>query len=143
MSCETKLKNLIADNFFGYFKAHVYHANVIDKDFNQYHNFFGEIYEYLYDNHDDLLEQLRQMDVMVPVSIKDYINNSVIDIDNKENNLSGMLNSLLKTLESLIKVAQVLYEEAGREGHGGLETFIGDYLVGVNKLRWKVKSCLN
>ena len=143
MSCETKLKNLIADNFFGYFKAHVYHANVIDKDFNQYHNFFGEIYEYLYDNHDDLLEQLRQMDVMAPVSIKEYIDNSVVDINNKEKDVTSMLNSLLTTLELLIKLSQDLYEEAGSEGHGALETYIGDYLTGINKLRWKVKSCLN
>jgi len=143
MSCETKLKNLIADNFLGYFKAHVYHANVIDKDFNQYHNFFGEIYEYLYDNHDDLLEQLRQMDVMVPVSIKEYIDNSVVDINNKEKDVTSMLNSLLTTLELLIKLSQDLYEEAGSEGHGALETYIGDYLTGINKLRWKVKSCLN
>lgn len=143
MSCETKLKCLIADNFFGYFKAHVYHANVQDKDFNQYHEFFGEIYEYLYSNHDGLLEQLRQMDVMVPLCIKDYIENSVVDINNKEKDINSMLSSLLATIEMIIKVAQGLYEEAGSEGHGGLETFIGDYLVGVNKLRWKIKSCLN
>ena len=91
----------------------MYHANVQDKDFNQYHEFFGEIYEYLYSNHDGLLEQLRQMDVMVPLSIKDYIDNSVIDLGNKDKDVGDMLQSLLSTIEMLIKISQGLYEESG------------------------------
>jgi len=142
MSCETKLKNLIADNFFGYFKAHVYHLNVTGSDFNQYHLLLNEVYDYLYENHDGLSEQLRQMDMLVPSSIKEFTNNTVIDTENKEVKPADMFKSLLETLEMLLKTSQLLYVEAGREAHGALETFIGDYMVGVSKLRWKIKSTL-
>jgi len=142
MSCETKLKNLIADNFLGYFKAHVYHWNVTGINFPQFHELFSEVYEYLYENHDILNEQLRQMDVMSPTSLKEYISESNFTADNKAKTVEDMVADLAKMLEELIVFSQILYEEAGNESHGALETFIGDYQVGLSKLHWKVKSCL-
>jgi len=142
MSCETKLKNLVADNFFGYFKTHIYHLNVIGPDFNQYHTLLGEVYNYLYENHDGLSEQLRQMDEFVPGSIKGFVDSTVIDTVNKESKPMDMMKATLEMLEMILKTSQLLYVEAGQEAHGALETFIGDYMVGVSKLRWKIKSTL-
>jgi len=142
MSCQTKLCNLIADNFISYFKTHVYHFNITGAEFPQYHALFSEVYEYLFDHHDSLSEQLRQMDVKVPGSLEMYLKDTLISPNAKEQRASDMLSATCKLLEVLHETAQKLYEEAGTEGHGALETYIGDYMMGVSKLKWKVKSCL-
>ncbi len=143
MSCQTKLSNLIADNFLAYFNAHVYHFNVVGPDFVQYHKLFSQVYEYLFDNHDSLSEQLRQMKVKVPGDLKDYLSDSVVCPCAKETTVKSMLTNTSKDLGVILTSSQKLYEEAGTEGHGALETFIGDYMTGISKLKWKVDSCLS
>lgn len=143
MSCETKLTNLIADNFVAYFKTHVFHFNIVGPEFPQYHGMlFSEVYEYLYDQHDDLNEQLRQMGYMVPTSMEMYLATTNLAPTAAAKNAKDMLKAIAQDLDVLLTSAQKLYDEAGMEGHGALETFIGDYMTGVSKLKWKVESCL-
>jgi starvation-inducible DNA-binding protein len=143
MSCQTKLNNLIADNFLAYFNAHVYHFNVVGPDFVQYHSLFSEVYLYLFENHDSLNEQLRQMGSKVPNSLKDYMANCITNTAADANKLKDMLINTSSDLKMILDCSQKLYEEAGIEGHGALETYIGDYMTGVSKLKWKVDSCLS
>jgi len=143
MSCQSKLKTLISDNFIVYFKSQVYHLNIVGPNFPQYHALFQEVYEYLSTAHDDLNEQYRQMGEMCMTSIKEYAEESNFNLDNKAKTDETMLADLAKALDSIHTFSQFLYTEAGSEGHGALETFIGDYMTGVSKLHWKVKSCLN
>jgi starvation-inducible DNA-binding protein len=143
MSCQTKLANLIADNFLAYFNAHVYHFNVVGPDFVQYHDLFSEVYEYLFENHDTLSEQLRQMKVKVPGNIKGYLEDSVVNSSAMAVSIKDMLTNTCDDLDAILKSSQKLYEEAGVEGHGALETYIGDYMTGVSKLKWKVDACLS
>lgn len=142
MSCQNKLRTLIADNFIVYFKSHAYHLNVVGPDFHQYHSLLNDIYDSLFEWHDTLNEQLRQMDVMCDTSLKDYSHLTSFSLDNKAKTGKDMFVDLTKAFESIIEFSQNLYDEAGREGHGALETCIGDYMMDINKLHWKVKSCL-
>lgn len=143
MSCEKKLANLIADNFVTYSKVHIYHFNIVGPDFPQYHGLlFSEVYSFLYDNHDDLNEQLRQMGYLVPTSLQVYLDSAVVDASASEKSSKDMLKSIAKDLGVLQMSAQKLYEEAGLESHGGLETYMGDYVASISKLKWKVESCL-
>lgn len=141
MSCQNKLRTLISDNFIVYFKAQVYHLNVTGPNFPQYHSLFQEVYEYLNTAHDDLNEQCRQMGVMCMTSLKDYAEESNFNLDNKAKTDVAMLSDLAESLEDILTISQILYDEAGKEGHGALETYIGDYMTGVSKLKWKLESC--
>ena len=143
MSCPDKLKTLIADNFIAYFKAHIYHLNVVGNNFPQYHALLEEIYDYLWENHDTLNEQLRQLNVMCLTSLSDYANVSNFLLTNKAKTDKDMLKDMESALADLHSFAQLLYVEVGDEGYGALETYIGDYMMGVSKLHWKVKSCLS
>lgn len=143
MSCQSKLKTLISDNFIVYFKSQVYHLNITGPNFPQYHALLQEVYEYLNKAHDDLNEQCRQMGGMCMTSLKDYAEESNFSLENKAKTDKAMLDDLAKALDNIHMTAQILYAEAGSEGHGALETFIGDYMTGVSKLHWKVKSCLS
>jgi DNA-binding ferritin-like protein len=141
MSCEKKLQNLINDNFLSYFKAQVYHINVTGPNFHQYHELFSDVYEYLYEWHDKLSEQLRQLDYKVEVKLSKMVDNSIIDEADKDEALA-MVADILVDLDKLLKTSQALYDEAGMDKKGGLETLVGDYMVGVSKLRWMLKATL-
>jgi starvation-inducible DNA-binding protein len=137
------LRCLFADNFVVYYKAHGFHFNVQGQTFSQDHALLNEIYDYLYENHDSLGEQIRQLDKPAPTTLKSILSVSeideetgVVDLPNKQ------LEALADDFTTLLRNGQWVYEEAGRQCVGGLETYIGDYLAGLSKLNWKVKATL-
>jgi len=138
--CLQLLKELYATNFVAYYNAHVSHFNVEGTNFVPDHELFGEVYDYLYDNHDSLGEQIRQADKPVFTAISDILKASCIDELLTTPVVDGKLlaASLNKDLEAIIKLGNELYSMA----EPALETYIGDYLVGVNKLNWKLKAVL-
>ncbi len=141
MSCNKKLQTLISDNFITYFKSHVYHLNVTGPNFPEYHKLFQKVYEFLLESHDGLNEQCRQMGYMCMTSIKAYAEECNCSLENKAKTDVAMLSDLCEALEDILTLSQMLYDEAGKEGHGALETYIGDYMTGVSKLKWKLESC--
>jgi len=125
------------------YKAHGFHFNVQGQTFSQDHALLQEIYDYLYDNHDSIGEQIRQLDKPAPTTLKSILSvseideeASVVDLPNKQ------LEALTDDFECLLRNGQWIYEEAGRQCVGGLETYIGDYLAGLSKLNWKIKATL-
>jgi starvation-inducible DNA-binding protein len=135
------LRCLYADNFVTYYKSHGFHFNVQGPTFAQDHALLNEIYDFLYEQHDMLGEQLRQMDKAAPSSLKSILSISEItetndfDIPSKE-----MFYDLLEDFDMLLRNGQWLYDAAGESKLGGLETLIGDYLKDLSKLHWKLKA---
>lgn len=137
------LRCLFADNFVVYYKAHGFHFNVQGQTFSQDHSLLNEIYDYLYENHDTLGEQLRQLDKPAPTTLKSILGISEIEEETKVvDSPSAQLEALATDFDTLLRNGQWVYEEAGRQCVGGLETFLGDYLAGLSKLNWKVKATL-
>ena len=137
------LRCLFADNFVVYYKSHGFHFNVQGQTFSQDHSLLNDIYDYLYENHDTLGEQLRQLDKPAPTSLKAILSISEIDEENKVvDNQTAQLEALASDFDTLLRNGQWVYEEAGRQSVGGLETYLGDYLAGLSKLNWKVKATL-
>jgi starvation-inducible DNA-binding protein len=134
---------LYADNFVTYYKAHGFHFNVEGPMFSQDHALLQEIYDYLYEQHDMLGEQIRQLDKAAPSSLKAILGISEIT-ETASSNISSrnMFENLLEDFDTLMRNGQWLYEAAGECCCGGLETLIGDYLKDLSKLRWKVKATL-
>lgn len=137
------LQQLWADNFLVYFKSHTFHFNVQGPTFGQDHALFQEIYEYLWDQHDVLGEQIRQMDKPVLTSLKSVMSASSVDeAEPKVMDTKGMLTEMCEEFDELIELAQSVYDRAESSCCGGLSTTIGDYLKGISKLNWKVKASL-
>ncbi len=128
-----QLANLLADNFVVYTKAHGYHFNVVGPDFFQYHKLFQEVYDYLYEQHDVIGEMLRQNNVMVPTGLKDICDMTVMDCELKALDAMEMVKDLGDDLEELSKMASNIYNSCADPA---CETLIGEYIAGVNKLRW-------
>ena len=142
MSCDKALQELIYDNFCAYFQSQMYHLNVTGQNFQQLHSLFGEVYDYLYDWHDKLNEQLRQMGPKVVTDMVTYLDKTKIADAKQGASAMAMVGDIAKSLAFLQEKATRLYDEAGVEGEAGLETLVGDYITGVSKLHWKLAATL-
>ena len=61
------LKTLLATEYAFVIKAQNFHWNVEGPDFAQYHQFFGELYNEVYENTiDQTAEYIRTLDVYAP-----------------------------------------------------------------------------
>ena len=133
---------LVADNFLLAFKSQAYHFNVVGPDFHQYHALFGGIYESLFEWHDTLSEQQRQLNTFCETSLKGMFEQAVIEDGVNSVKPSGMVSDLVDSMEAILAFAQKLYDEAGSESKGALETIIGDYMTVISKHVWMLRSML-
>jgi len=137
------LRNLFADNFTVYYKSHGYHFNVEGPTFAQDHALLEEIYNFLWESHDSLGEQIRQLDKPTLPSLKSILDNTEIIECNKLGETSKtMFTELCNDFELLHENAQSLFDIADEACYGGLNTFIGDYLKDLGKLHWKIKATI-
>ena len=136
------LMNVFADGFVFYFKAHSFHWNVVGKDFPQYHEFFGKVYEGVFNNVDRLAEEIRALNAPAPMNLASLIANSKI-MENKDQ-LTGleMVASLradnLKILAGLL-ACQKMAEAADEVGLGN---FLQDLFDSHKKFGWMFDSIL-
>lgn len=135
------LTKLYASNFVLYYKAHAFHFNVQGPTFVQDHAMLEELYTFLWEQHDMLGEQIRQFCKAVPYSLYAVTNLSAIEDESKGFNVpASMYNCLVVDVGDVLSQAQWVYDTAGTEGYGGLETLVGDYLKSLSKLHWKLKA---
>jgi len=137
------LRCLHADNFTTYFKSHAFHFNVQGSTFAQDHGLLEEIYDFLWEQHDTLGEQIRQLNLPTAISMKAMLaTTEITESTSMIDNSAAMFNSLLTDFNLLMTNAQWVYDKAESSQLGGLSTLIGDYLKGLSKLRWKIKATL-
>jgi len=137
------LKCLHADNFTTYFKSHAFHFNVQGNTFAQDHGLLEEIYSFLWEQHDTLGEQIRQLNLPTSISMSDMLKTTEIsEASGVTSNSVNMFESILKDFNILMANAQWVYDKAESSNMGGLSTLVGDYLKDLSKLRWKVRATL-
>ena len=136
------LTNVFADAFVFYFKAHSFHWNVTGKDFPQYHEFFGKIYEDVFGNMDKLAEEIRALNAPAPMNLASLIANSKIT-ENKDSlsameMISALASDNTKILAGLLACAKMA--EAANEV--GLNDFLTQLYDQHKKLAWMLSSTL-
>lgn len=139
----TKSKVCLADTFVMYMKAHAYHWNVVGKDFPQYHDFFGDLYEELHSAIDDLAEQIRTLDSFAPFSLARIAELSTIPEDHKVVSLVEMIDNLVNANMKLINTLTETYELAEKEKAYAYSNFLQDRLTVHAKHGWMLKSIKN
>lgn len=136
------LNKVFADAFVFYFKAHSFHWNVVGKDFPQLHDFFGKVYEGVFNNIDRLAEEIRSLNAPAPMNLASLVASASL-MENK-NSLTGMemVSALqadnLKILAGLL-ACQKMAEAADEVG---LANFLQDLFDGHKKFGWMFDSIL-
>ena len=135
-----KTKEVLANTFVLYMKAHSYHWNVIGSDFPQLHKFFGKLYEELHDAVDVLAEQLRQLDSFAPATLSRMVELSTIEEDEKIPTAANMVNNLITANEKVIDSLKDCYKMAEQLEMYAHSNILQDRLSAHVKHNWMLKA---
>lgn len=136
-------KNVLADTFIMYFKAHTYHWNVEGKNFSEMHSFFGDLYEELHGAVDVIAEEIRALDEYAPISLMELYNSKTIAEDSvKPSSSVEMLALLLVANNQVTNDLNNLFKAATAANKQGLADFAAGRLDVHAKHGWMLRSFL-
>lgn len=139
----TALKQCIANTFVMYYKAHSYHWNIEGIYFNEFHGFFGTLYEELHAAVDPMAEELRALGDYAPKTLSElYTFASAIETPLVGAQVESMVNSLLVTNGTVLTCLNKTFDLATTEKKQGLANFLADRIDVHEKHGWMLRSIL-
>ena len=137
------LKTLLATEYAFSIKAQLFHWNVEGPDFAQLHEFFGNLYEEVYNNSiDKTAEYIRTLDEYAPGSFERFMELSLIPGQTKIPRARLMIEELLADNNTLIELLNDCFAVAEQENNQGIANFIAERLDAQAKHGWMLKSFL-
>lgn len=137
------LKTLLATEYAFVIKAQNFHWNVEGPDFAQYHQFFGDLYNEVYENTiDQTAEYIRTLDVYTPGSFERFGELSVISGQTKIPRAMLMIQELADDNTALLQILTQTFKSAVDEDNEGVANFIAERLDAHNKHGWMLRSFL-
>jgi starvation-inducible DNA-binding protein len=134
------MKELFANNFVTYVKAHGFHVAVVGHKFYEYHKFYQKIYEFLQDNIDNLAEGIRAIDEVPPFAMNRIMDLSEVEDEKEAPDYVGMSKILYDDIETCIDRARKAYKRAGDVEEFGLQNKLGAYIEQLNKFCWQLDA---
>ena len=137
------LRTLLATEYAFVIKAQFFHWNVEGPDFAQLHEFFGKIYEEVYNNSiDRTAEFIRVLDDYTPGSFERFAELSQISGQTKIPRAKLMLEELMADNSKLLALLGQCFEAATGEKQEGIANFIAERLDAHGKHGWMLRSFL-
>jgi starvation-inducible DNA-binding protein len=137
-----QLRKILASNFALYLKTHMFHWNVEGANFPEYHEFFSDVYEDLFDQSDVLAEYLRQLGEKAPGSLSVYAEQSVIKDEEGFPSVMDMFEKLQADTATMITLYQSLYDAAEEAREHQISNYAAERLGAHKKTAWMVRSIL-
>ena len=137
------LKTLLATEYAFVIKAQFFHWNVEGPDFAQLHEFFGDLYEEVYDNSiDRTAEYIRTLDDYTPGSFERFLELSRISGQTKVPRARLMIEELLANNEQMIDLLNETFGAAEQENQQGIANFVAERIDAHGKHGWMLRSFL-
>lgn len=137
------LKTLLASQYAFVIKAQLFHWNVEGPDFAQLHEFFGSIYEEVYENAiDQTAEYIRVLDDYTPGSFERFAELSVIAGQTKIPRARLMIEELLANNGQMIDLLNQTFQSAEQENQQGIMDFLAERIDAHGKHGWMLRSFL-
>ena len=137
------LKVLLASQYAFVIKSQFFHWNVEGPDFAQLHEFFGDIYEEVYDNAiDQTAEFIRILDDYTPGSFERFQELSLVPGQTKVPRARLMIRELLADSQTLIDHLNQCFAAAEQENQQGIADFVAGRIDAQGKHRWMLRSFL-
>ena len=137
------LRALLATSYAFVAKAQGFHWNVEGPDFPQYHNFFGGVYNEVYDNAiDRTAELLRQLDCYSPGSLTRFKELSRIEDQLKIPRAELMIAELYDDNQKILDMWKEAFPVAEEENQQGIANFIAERIDAHGKHGWMLRSML-
>ena len=135
-----QLKVALATAFTFYMKAHNYHINVECKNFSEYHEFFGDIYEEVHGWTDSLAEEIRTLDSYSPFSYSRFQELSNITEETTVPPVDLMFQNLTADNDTLLATLYTAHKAADAVGNYGITNHLEDMITATQKRRWMLRS---
>ena len=135
-----QMKVVLASTFTFYLKAHNFHWNVEGPNFNDYHGFFGKIYEEVWGAVDAIAEEIRTLDSYVPGSLSRFSQLSTINDQINIPNAKSMIAELLSDNKLIIAELNRAFKLANDSDKQGLADFLTGRIDAHEKLGWMLRA---
>ena len=137
------LKTLLAPEYAFSIKAQLFHWNVEGPDFAQLHEFFGNLYEEVYDGSiDRTAEYIRALGDYSPGSFERFAELSEIKGQTKIPRARLMIEELLANNDQLLELLNRCFAVAESENQQGIANFIAERIDAQQKHGWMLRSFL-
>lgn len=136
------LRRTLASNFALYLKTHMFHWNVECDNFTEYHEFWSDIYNDLFDQSDVLAEYIRQLGEYAPGSLTVYSQISSINDEEGYPSAEDMFKKFLIDNQTMITLYENLYHVAEAAHEHQISNYVADRLGAHKKHAWMVRSFL-
>lgn len=137
------LKVLLATSYAFVIKAQNFHWNVEGPNFAEYHKFYMELSEEVYNNAiDRCAEFVRVLDSYTPGSLSRFQELSLLEDQTKIPKAMLMMLELQQDNEIIIKHLNDTFVSAQNEKHEGIANFIAERLDAHGKHGWMLRSYL-
>jgi starvation-inducible DNA-binding protein len=137
------LKTLLATEYAFSIKAQLFHWNVEGPDFAQLHEFFGELYEEVYDGSiDRTAEYIRTLGDYAPGSFERFGELSIISGQTKIPRARLMIEELLANNGQMLELLNETFAVAEQENQQGIANFIAERIDAHGKHGWMLRSFL-
>ena len=137
------LKILLATEYAFSLKAQLFHWNVEGPDFAQLHEFFGNLYEEVYNNSiDRTAEYIRTLDDYAPGSYERFGELSTIKGQTKIPRARLMIEELLANNSQMLDLLNETFATAEQENQQGIVNFIAERIDAQQKWGWMLRSFL-
>lgn len=134
-----RLKTLLADIYACYFKAHGYHWNVEGKNFPQYHELYGDIYEELHGSIDGLAEHIRALGTYAPFKMSRFVELTRVPETDVDSSCEAMSADLLQALTVARMAVKDASESAEQSREFGIMDTLGQIDTMVTKWMWQLR----
>jgi starvation-inducible DNA-binding protein len=137
------LKTLLATQYAFVIKSQMFHWCVEGPDFAQLHEFFGDLYQEVYNNSiDRTAEFIRTLDEYTPGSFERFTELSAITGQLRVPRARLMIEELLSDTTLMIDMLNQYFESAEQENQQGIANFIAERLDAMAKHAWMLRSFL-
>jgi starvation-inducible DNA-binding protein len=139
------LAKLVGSLFVFRAEAHGFHWNVKGRDFNEYHEFFGEIYQTADGFLDDAAESILKLGYDAPYLLSDFIELSCIEQRERvtTGDIQQMSQILLADNAKLVKESKEAFDCANSCNEQGIANFLAGVIEAHQKIQWKLRASLN
>jgi starvation-inducible DNA-binding protein len=134
------MKRLFATNYQYYVKAHGFHVNVVGPDFVQYHQLFGEVYEFADEATDSIPEQIRVLEAIAPFSLSRIMELGSIEDGKERPTALAMVSELLADSQKVMDCYEECHDMCVENKCYGLINFIEGQMDMLGKIMWKLRS---
>lgn len=136
------MKKVLADTFAMYLKTQNYHWNVEGTNFQEYHAFFGTLYDELRGAVDPTAEQIRALGAYAPGSFQRFAEITEIEDALTVPDARTMVANLVKDNQTILDTLLMTTKLAEQFEKRGLVNFLEGRLDIHSKHAWMLKSMI-